>query len=193
MLESLFTSKSRVKILKLLIFSQEDIHLREIARRTDVTPPYVKKEIEKLKKLNLVTETRRGNQKIFKINKSSPLYEDLKRMFLKTEVLGDVIKESLKNEDIKYALIFGSFAKGEENEKSDIDLLVIGSLKEESILKIVRDSESKTGREINYILWNEKEFEKRAKEGHHLLKDIIIKPVIMLIGDFDEFRRAVKK
>jgi len=192
MLESLFTSKSRVKILKLLIFSQEDIHLREIARRTDVTPPYVKKEIEKLRKLNLVTETRRGNQKIFKINKSSPIYEDLKRMFLKTEVLGDVIKESLENEDIKYALIFGSFAKGEENEKSDIDLLVIGSLKEESILKIVRDSESKTGREINYILWNEKEFEKRAKEGHHLLKDIIIKPVIMLIGDFDEFRRAVK-
>ena len=193
MLESLFTSKSRVKILKLLIFSQEDIHLREIARRTDVTPPYVKKEIEKLRKLNLVTETRRGNQKIFKINKNSPLYEDLKRMFLKTEVLGDVVKESLKNEDIKYALIFGSFAKGEETEKSDIDLLVIGSLKEESMLKIVRDSESKTGREINYILWNEKEFEKRAKEGHHLLKDIIIKPVIMLIGDFDEFRRAVKK
>jgi len=193
MLENLFTSKARVKILKLLIFSQEDIHLREIARRTNVSPPYVKKEIENLKKMNLITETKKGNLKIFKINKTSPLYEDLKNMFLKTEALGDVIKENLKKEKIKYALIFGSFAKGDETEKSDIDLLVIGNIKEEDILRIVRDSESKTGREINYILWNEKEFEKRAKEGHHLLKDIINKPVIMLIGDIDEFRRAVKK
>ena len=67
MLERLITSKARVEILKLLIFSQEEIHLREIARRAKISAPYVKKELQNLKKMNLLIETKKGNLKIFKI------------------------------------------------------------------------------------------------------------------------------
>jgi hypothetical protein len=48
-------------------------------------------------------------------------------------------------------------------------------------------------REINYILWNEGEFVKRVKSRHHLLMAIVAKPLIMLVGEEDEFRRIVKK
>ncbi len=194
MLERLFTSKTRVKILELLIFKQVELHIREISRRIGVSAPYVMKELRNLKKMNLLIESKKGNLKLYRINKNSPIYNELKKIYLKTEILSDFIKESLKKLlRIKYALIYGSFASGEEREISDIDLLVIGDIKEDKILEFTRYAEGKIGREINYILWNEKEFKKRCKEKNHLLINIEINPIIMLVGDENEFKRAIKR
>lgn len=193
MLEKLFTSKSRVKILHLLFFDpHNEFHLREISRRTGVSAPHIKKELENLKEINLVTERREGNLKLFKINKSSPIFDELKRIFIKTESVGNLLRKKFEELKVKYSLIYGSFASGKESELSDIDLLIIGNIKEKEVLEIIRKSEKIIGREINYILWNENEFEKRAREKHHLLFDIIKKPIIMLAGDKNEFRKAVK-
>lgn len=195
MLEKLFTSKARVKILELLLFDPlSEFHLREISRRTKVSAPYVKKELDQLRKINLVTETVRGNLKLYRINKNSPIIEDIKRIFLKTDSLGGLLSEELSElGEIDYALIYGSFARGEETENSDIDLLVIGSVDEEKLVPIIGSIEKKIGREVNYILWTAAEFEKRAKERHNLLLDISDKPFIMLIGDINEFRRTAKR
>lgn len=69
--------------------------------------------------------------------------------------------------------------------------MIIGDVNEEKVLKAVRQIENQTGRETNYILWSEKEFNNRIKSKHHLLTDIIGKPFIMLIGEEDEFRGAL--
>ena len=49
----------------------------------------------------------------------------------------DKLFEICKNEDIQYLGVFGSFARGESNKKSDIDLLVRFS-KRKSLLNLVR-------------------------------------------------------
>jgi predicted nucleotidyltransferase len=108
--------------------------------------------------------------------------------------LGDLLKKSLSGvKDIRYALIFGSFASGEETETSDVDVLIIGHADEEEILKAISKAEEELGREINYILWSEKEFKGRIKSRHHLLAEITQKNIIMLIGDEHEFRRTFKE
>jgi predicted nucleotidyltransferase len=94
---------------------------------------------------------------------------------------------------IRYALIYGSFASGEETESSDIDLLIIGDVGEEEVLNAISEAEKEVEREINYILRSEEEFMKRVKSNHHLFTDIVSKPLIMLIGEEDEFRRTIKK
>ena len=72
MLERLFTSKTRIKLLILLMFNQDqDYHLREIARIINISPIYTKKELENLSKLNLVNKTSKGNLSIYSINKSN--------------------------------------------------------------------------------------------------------------------------
>ena len=194
MLDKLFTSKARVKILELLMFDPlSEFHLREISRRTKVSAPYVKKELAQLKKINLVKETARGNMKLYRINRVSPIVEDIKRIFLKTDSLGGLLsKELSESGKIEHALIYGSFARGDETEKSDIDLLVIGRVDEEKLVSIIGRIEKRIGREVNYILWTADEFWKQAVKRHSLLLDIIDKPFIMLIGDMNEFRRSVK-
>ncbi|MCK5283159.1 MAG: nucleotidyltransferase domain-containing protein [Nanoarchaeota archaeon] len=191
MLEHLFTSKSRIKILSLLMFNQDkEYHLREIARLVDVSPKYVGKELEKLLKISIVNKYKRGNMSIYSINRDNIILDELKKIFLKTDYLGEMIRKELQDK-VAYAFIYGSFAKGEENENSDIDLFIVGSIGEDELIKIVQKLEKTTNREINYVVWNMGTFNQRAK-SHHLLKTIKKSKIIMLIGHEDEFKKAIR-
>ena len=194
MLERLFTSKSRVKILELLLLNPtEEFHLREISRRIQVSAPYVKREMTNLISLGLVLKRSQGNLTLFKFNKGSPIAEELKRIFLKTESFGRFIRDRIREiGEIRFALIYGSFAKGEEAETSDIDLLIVGDVNERRMLDITQKIEERVGREVNYIAWTENEFEKKARERIPLLEEIVNTPVIMIVGDLDEFGKAIK-
>ncbi len=191
MLENLFTSKTRVKLLSLLLFSQNDeYHLREIANIIKADPTHISKELDNLRKLNLVKKTKKANLSIYTINKDSIIIDELKRIFIKTDYLGKFIEKPLKGK-AKYAIIYGSFAKGTETESSDVDLLVVSEMREDELIEIIQLLERKLEREINYILWNEKTFNQRTK-GHHLLRTIKKNKIIMLIGDENEFRQKIR-
>ena len=192
MLERLFTSKTRIRILTLLLFSEgRDYHLREIARLINVSPIYASKELANLEKINLVLKKKKANLSLYSINNDNIFLYDIKNIFLKTDFLGNVIINEL-GDNAEYCFIYGSFAKGTENENSDIDLFVVSGIHEDELLKVIQRLERKLGREINYILWNEKIFKQKAQKGHHLLRTINKEKIIMLIGDENEFRRHIK-
>jgi predicted nucleotidyltransferase len=191
MLEQLFTSKTRIRILSLLMFNQDkEYHLREIGRLINISPKYVGKELEKLLKINLVNRYEKGNMNIFSINKGNIILNELKQIFIKTDYLGELIRKELIGK-VKYAFIYGSFAKGEETKSSDIDLFVIGDMKEDNLIKIIQKLERTTNREINYVLWSENTFKQRAK-SHHLLKTIKKSKLIMLIGNESELKQSIR-
>ena len=192
--DKLFGSRTRVLILsKLVMNPNHSLYIRQLSKELGLTFSVVYKEIEKLKSLGLVTEERRGRIRLFTINKNSVIYDELRRLLLKTTALGQQLKSSLPElEKAKYVLIYGSVARGEELETSNVDLLIIGNIAEENLIAGIRKVEKEIGREINYILWSEREFEKRVKTKHHLLTEIADNPIIGLVGDVDEFRRTVK-
>lgn len=189
MLEKLFTSKIRVRILEVLLFGNKEFYLREIARKVKTNPSYAKKELDNLILLGLVIESKKANSNFYCINKNSPIFEDIKNLFIKTDFLGNYIKNSLKN--AKYALIYGSFAKGNYTSESDIDLLVVSNLEEKNFIKLIQKLENKINREINYVLWNIKTFKKRAN-SNSFLRTIKDGKILMLIGDENEFRKEIK-
>ena len=190
----LFGSESRVKILaKLILNPDKSFYMRELEKELDLNFLLVHRELTNLKELGLVTDERRGKIRLFRINKTSPIYPEIRGLILKTAGIGDVIRDAMKGTGkIKYALVFGSVARGEEKETSDIDLLLIGDIDEEKLIPKIKNAEGKISREINYITWSEKEFGKRTKEKIGLLIEIEKNPVIMIIGDENEFREAAK-
>ena len=55
-----------------------------------------------------------------------------------------MLQECLKNiKGIEYAFIYGSFAKGEEKETSDIDLFIIGKVDEGKLIDEANKLEKK--------------------------------------------------
>ncbi len=192
MLKKLFTSGSRVKLFEELIFNpKEELYLSELARATGTEPIQASKELSNLKDLGLVKERKEEKMIFYKMNKDSPIYSDLKNIFLKTESLGNSLKKYLKDHKLQYAVIFGSFAKGEEKPESDVDLLLVGNIGEKKLIKTIHKAEKNLRREINYILWSRKEFNKKLRQKHHLLKDIHKNKTINLIGGEDEFRNTL--
>jgi predicted nucleotidyltransferase len=174
--------------------SDKSFYIRELSKELGIPYSVLYKEEKNLASLGLVNEEKRGKVTLVSINRKLPYFNELKSLIIKTVGLCDLLKGALSElKEIKYALVYGSFASGEESVLSDVDLLIIGDLSEEKILDRIGQVEKEVGREINYILWSEGEFKKRIKSKHHLLREITNKPIIMLVGDEYEFRRAFKK
>ncbi len=191
-LEVLFRSKALVQILKLLFLNQtRDYYLRELADQAGISSSTALRELDKIRPLNLVIKSGRGHITYYKINIDSVIFEDLKRIFLKFELTDEIISKEFEKLNIKYALIYGSFARGTETETSDMDLLIIGDVDRNSILHSVSELESKIGREINFVLWTEKEFKEKIKQKISLLDNIQKNKVIMIKGDRDGFTKTV--
>jgi predicted nucleotidyltransferase len=191
----LFGSKTRVKLLaKLLLNPDAHFYTRKLSRDLNIPYSMLYKEEKNLASIDIIHEEKQGKITLISINKNLPYFNDLKNLIIKTAGLGDTLKETLlKLPGIQFGLIYGSIASGEESAFSDVDLLIVGQNREEEILKALSTAETVVGREINYVLWNDEEFMQRVKSRHHLLIDIAEKPVIMLVGDQDEFRRTVKE
>ncbi len=194
-IDKLFGSKTRVILLsKFMMNPNKSLYIRELSKDLKIPYGMLYKEEKNLVSLGILNEEKKGKITLISVNNKLPYFAELKGLITKTKGLGDRTKTSLSGlKEIRYALIYGSFASGEESESSDVDLLIIGNVDEEEVLKAINQVENEVSREVYYVLWSEKEFLNRIKSRHHLLIDIKSKPIIMLIGEEDEFRRTLKK
>ena len=84
MLERLFTSRTRVKLLELFILHpEEEIHVRGICRRTGLNINAVRRELANLEGIGLLISRRRGNARFYTVNIAFPVYSDLMGILLK--------------------------------------------------------------------------------------------------------------
>lgn len=193
MLELLFSSTARVKVLALLLLNPEtSFYQREISALTGLPIRAVQREVEKLQTLGLLTSFTRGNQVHYQVNHDFFLFPELKSIFLKTvgltALLGDALKEA---ENITLAFIYGSYAADQENTASDIDLLVVGTISSRTLHTTLQEAEKLTHREINYTLFSPEEFRTRAQTGNGFLRNVLTAPKLFLIGDEDALRALV--
>lgn len=194
-IDRLFGSKTRVALLcRLMMNPDRSYYIRELSRELDLPYSALYKEIKNLVSLGILSEEKKGKITLVSVNKNLPYFTEIKRLLVKTAGLGDLVRTKLSGLGrVIYALIYGSVATGEESESSDIDLLIIGDVGDEAVLKATSEIEEELGREVNYIRWTEKEFMRRVRGRHHLLADTASKPVIMVMGEEDEFRRTVRR
>jgi len=193
MLERLLRSGAEVKILGVVLFS-DNLHLREIARRAEVSSYEAKKELDNLTQIGVLRSERKGNQIVFYANKSCPFFIDLKNLYQKTEGIFSALNDGLTGlEKIDYAFVYGSVAAGKEGEKSDIDLMVIGGINEDELSKRIFTIQAKMKREINFILWSSDDLKGKIEKKSTFLNNILKGKPVFLIGDKHEFVRIVEK
>jgi predicted nucleotidyltransferase len=176
---------ARVKILALLLLNaSEELHLREIARRAGVPLQAAQRELALFEEIALVERRRRGRQVFVSVQRSHPLYEDLRSLLLKSDGLAVPLRQALNGiEGIEAVAVYGSVAAGTDTGLSDIDLLVIGSPDELEIHDTVSSIEENLGRPVNYTLISAEEFRNRLEGDDPFLKRILAADLIRVIGD----------
>lgn len=185
-LQSLFGSKLRAKILGwFFLHTDERFYVRQLSRLLNEDLANLSRELKKLERLSIILCSNLGSHKYYYINKKNPIFTELKRLIIKTVGLADLLKEAFnqRNSKIKFAFIYGSFAKERQSLNSDVDLMIIGKIAFSEVTVILEQVEKKIDREINPTVMDEIEMKERLKNKDHFLTRILKEPKIWLIGD----------
>jgi predicted nucleotidyltransferase len=184
-LTSLLFPEYRRRVLGLLLLRpEESLHGRELARRTRLPAGTLTRDLNRLAEVGLLKREKRGNQQVYSVDRTCPVFEEVASILRKTSGLADVLVEALAPvaTQIQSAFVFGSIARGQETPGSDIDLLVIGDLTFGALVALMHSAQTTLGREINPKLFKDREFRSKARK-EPFLRDMLAKPKIFLIGN----------
>jgi DNA-binding transcriptional ArsR family regulator len=185
MLNELFLSKVRVKLLELFFGNPDNIYyVREIVRAVDEQINAVRAELTRMEKIGLLTSEWRANRKYYAVRKDYAFFDELLRLVNKTTGLGgSLLKDKVKLGKIKYAFLSGSYTRGLRPGPNDVELLLVGVVVIPQLSLIVKEHEAKLGREINYTVMSEDEFHFRKTRRDQFVLELLQNPRTMLLGD----------
>jgi predicted nucleotidyltransferase len=177
-------SKARQKLLAYYFTNPTTRHhLRDLAERLSVDPSNLSKELSRLEREGLFRSEVSGRQKYFQLNREYPLFNEVRSIIAKTIGAVPLLAESLKKiEGIEEAFLYGSFARNQQDAASDVDVLVIGKPKSDTLAEIVQKLERQLGREINYTVLTRKELESRRGRKDAFLENVWHNKRVSLVG-----------
>lgn len=185
--------KTRQRVLGLLYGQPDkDFNTNEVIRRTNMGSGAVQREIDQLSSVGLITMQIVSNQKRYKANQTSLLYDELRSITLKTFGLADVLQEAIEplQDKILIAFIYGSIAKQTDTVNSDIDIMILGKdLTYSDLFRTITEAESALDRKINPTFHTPQEWKQKIKEKNHFITKIIAQQKIFLIGTEDELKQ----
>ncbi len=182
-LAELLSSRARAEIFRLLFSGTgEELHIREMERRSGLSESTLRQELRKLVRLDLVESRRDSNRLYYRSKTENPLYQEIRNLVLKTSGLSDVLRSALADKRIRVAFVFGSAARGEEKAGSDVDLMVIGQLGLRDVSRLLSGIEEKIAREVNPHVLREVEFKKRVQAREHFVSSVMQTPKIFVVG-----------
>jgi uncharacterized protein len=183
LLAQLVCSRARAEILRVLFgLREEEVHLREIQRRTGFAVGTVRQDVEKLVKTGLVTRRKDGNRVYYAANGLHPLTGDLRQLVLKTVGLADLLAAALADERVRCAFVFGSIAAGTAGAESDLDLFVVGDVGLRKVTELLAGVGDRLGREINPHALTPADFSKRIKANEHFVASVMRAKKIFVKG-----------
>lgn len=176
-----------------LLFGQPDrsFYATELIGLVRAGSGSVQRELTRLEQSGLVTVRAVGNQKHYQANPASPIYEELCGIARKTVGMAEPLRAALAplRDQIKAAFVFGSVAKQADHAASDIDLMIISeTLEFPDVILALQPMEQGLAREINPVIYTEKELTKRLKADEGFVKRVLSQPKVWLFGTEDDLR-----
>lgn len=173
----LYQEIKQLSVLELFIRDPyERYYLREASRLLDISPMTVKRALDLLVQERLLVKEKFKNQVLFKANMKSPAFKHLKISYnlawFEEKNTVDYIKERVPG--LGSLVLFGSYAKGENDRSSDIDLLAIAPAKRSKI-----SLSAYLGRETSLFIFSPPEWKEQAKKNKAFYIDVITEGIVL--------------
>jgi predicted transcriptional regulator len=163
MLDSLITSKTRIKLLlKFFINPDTKAYLRELSKEFGESTNSVRLELNRFTNANLLVSQEKGRTVLYNANTEHSFFKDIHNIVLKyvgIDHIAENLTESLG--EVKSAYIIGDYAKGIDS--GIIDLILIGNIDQGLLQQFIEKTERLINRKIRSMLLTEKEFKKLVK------------------------------
>lgn len=185
MYDTLFGSKTRVKLLSLFLSNPgHAFFVRELTRKIDEQINSVRRELLNLKSIGLVTSQEKKGKTYYEISPRFEYYSELKKMFSKTD-------KNLSEEDrlavtlrrsgnVQYAALMGGFVG---DQTGQVDIFIVGEIDKRKLKPALTELEKELGREPNYCIMSEQEYEDRSMLFDRFLTEIMAGPKKVVIDN----------
>jgi len=191
-LHSLFPAVRQGILATTLLSPEKAWYLSELAARLGTSPSSLQRELDSLTKGGLLNRRQDGRRTYYQAQAASPVFNELRLLFSKTAGIIPVLQIEIEKfrDKIRWAAIYGSVARGEEQARSDIDLLVVGRAALADLLPMLRRVERQLDREVHVTRYSESEFAEKLNAGDHFLKSVVESKLITLVGSRDELEKV---
>ncbi len=184
MIDKLFGSKTRVKLLHLFMnHPGQSFYVREITRLIDEQINSVRRELSNMLEVGVITSDTADNKLYYQVNQRYEFYTALRAIFAGETVTAE--QQGPKNVDgvneqhvaivseipsVRLALFSGVLVKG---STSPVDILLVGNLSPSKVKNAVGVIEKMEGREINYSVLPYDEFYYRLSVRDKFLTEVL--------------------
>lgn len=170
MIEQLFGSKTRVKLLQLFYSNpNRSFYVREITRKIDEQINSVRRELANLLNVGIITSDSSGSKLYYEVNQKYEFYDPFQQIFgggvskkriTKIKAVDDD-EQPQETGDLKalgqldLVIYTGQFTR---DESTGVDILIVGEVNMNAVNKYVADLEAKEGKEIRYTVMKLNDF-----------------------------------
>lgn len=195
MIEQLFGSKTRIKLLSLFLNNPgRPFYVREITRKVDEQINSVRRELSNLLSLGVIKSASEQNKLYYEADETNPYYEALRSIFNNVPIAQNKELKETREEDeiakklrsagkIDLAFLTGGFVRATH---IPIDLFIVGDVNRAKVSKVVSDMERDLGRELNYTVMSPEDYGYRISLNDRFLTNIMEAKKIKLIDANDE-------
>jgi predicted nucleotidyltransferase len=187
--------KTRQAVLALLYgHADRSFYTKQVLDAVKSGRGTVQRELKNLTDTGIIIREVQGRQVYYRANEHCPIFNELKSIVRKTFGIADVIRQFLapRADEVRVAFIFGSIARSADDQRSDIDVMVVGRITFGDVVSLLAPAEEKLGREVNPVVYPVTEFKKKVKEDHHFVKTVLEDEKIFVIGDEDELGKLAE-
>lgn len=172
MIEQLFGSKTRVKLLQLFYSNpNRSFYVREITRKIDEQINSVRRELSNLLSIGIITSDNTNNKLYYEVNQKYEYYDPLQLIFgggvkktLKKATVSDAQESSqvgLKAVGhIDLAVYTGQFTR---DDSTGVDFFVVGEVNTNALQKYVDELEVRENKSIRYTVMSLQDFQYRQQ------------------------------
>lgn len=171
------------KIIQLKVLSHffdnpnEEFYLRELARSLQISPMTVKRALDVLLKDKLIVKEEKKIQILYRANMESQAFKFAKISYNLAWLEENEVVECLleKIPGISSVILYGSYAKGENDKHSDLDLLLISTTKKFNAF----DISEKLGIDVNILNFTSTQWTKQSKSNRAFYLDVITEGIVL--------------
>lgn len=188
-LQDFMISRVRVKMVELFYSNPEEMYyVREITRAIKEEINAVRRELDRMLGNGMLRSEERGNRLYYQLNKRYLYHQELQQMIVKSTGLGGKIRKyRRKLGQVSFVMFSGKFVQGLQPSQGEVDLLVVGDIVLPELEQLIKQEEKKLGREINYAVFSDEEFEFRKTRRDPFIMDVLYGTRVMVLGSEVEF------
>jgi len=183
MIDALFGSKTRVKLLHLFLnHPGQSFYVREITRLIDEQINSVRRELSNMLEVGVITSDSSDNKLYYQVNQRYEFYSALRAIFANEALVakpslsdGETVSEQYLSaiagiSALRLAILSGVLVKG---STSSVDVLLVGTLPAAKVKAAMAIIEKIEGREINYSVMPYEDFYYRLSVRDKFITEIL--------------------